>query len=169
MNEYYKKMLKQFLDLKMNICNYEQELCEKYNDLIIKDNLNRCYYLENQIYLDKLEDKDREYLNSIYTNNVSFNDDIYKFVERTFIKVVRYNLNKKMKIYYDGVNFDMNNFVEDGTLVWKINYVERISVDIKEQFKLIEELRMDVSRFDEEMSAILEAKVRTFLEPVVLN
>ena len=161
MNEYYKANFEKYLAWKINLDGYEKDIKEKYQDIYLSG-----YSLENTIY--KLDDADLKYLESLFYSNEMDTEKIFSFIERTFSKVLRYKLADNIKIYYDGATEGVDNFVNDGTLVWKIKYREKLNVDITEQLKMISNLELLIKKYDEKMRNILNVDVKTYLVPFVL-
>ncbi len=159
---YYKILLTNYIFNKLNIKDYEKKLEENNKDILILNNKESKYFeLANYIYLDKLSDNELKYLKESYINKISYNKDLEYFIENTYKKVIRYDLEEKNMIYYETDNVDTDSFILDGTIVLKIYYKENIFDDLKMQLDKIAKLVKDTEIYDDEMSKILNNSVKT--------
>ncbi len=170
LSENYKKILMQYLSNILKIKDYEKKLELKYKDILIKDdNHSNFYQIQNKIYLDKLKLEELDFFKNNYLN-LDINEEKCKnFLEQTYKRVTRNSFEEKIKIYYPNGIDDINNFISDGTIVFKIKYKESLTSDIRKQLSVEKELLTDLKVYDEEMSKILQMPVKTICEIIFVN
>ena len=165
---YYKNLLTNYIFNKLNIKDYEKKL-EIYKDILILNDNGNYYELVNNIYLDKLNNQELEYLKNNYLKKINYNKELEDFISNTYPKVIRYSLSDNYKIYYESEIVDKNSFIDDGTIVFKIYYKEKILENIREQLLKIEKMKKNISNIDVEMGKILNAEVKTIFLYKIVN
>ncbi len=161
LEEYYKNLLTTYLFKKLNIKNYEKKLEIDYKDILILNNNSNYYELSNNIYLNKLNNQELEYLKNNYLKKNNYNQELEIFISNTYQKVLRHSLTDNYKIYYESDIVDLNSFIDDGVIIFKIYYKEKINGDIKDQLIVINKLINKLNELDKEMSKVLGNSIKT--------
>ncbi len=153
-NDLCRKEIMDYLKKESNIDDVEKELKDKYKDFIVYD--LDCFEIANEFYID--EDK--------YDD---FKSDFDKYVIENIKDLCVINLNVGNR-YIPEINSDdpdIDNSVENGTLIIKMNRLINYAADPVYRIDRTREIEDYIKKFENNLSNKLEMKVRVLFNDVI--
>ena len=133
--EGYYKYLYIYLDKYLNLTSFDEMLSTDLNnygvvnkkDMDMYQSLSsmKYLYLRNNIYIERLKPEELEYLNSIITDNIEYNDDIESFIKRTYSLLINEYIGRNIFTNF-GPDSIKDYFVNSESIVIGIRVEEEI-------------------------------------------
>lgn len=161
-DQYLLKTFRKILEEKYSLNKYEEYLNNQFRSFIRMDEenhylsiLNSFYLEENQVDMfSKLQEEGKE----------------KEFLEKEFPSLLKMNDDLKTKYYVrlDSSNVKPNQFVQNGSLVFKIQRVLDFNMDIHLRLQKIKELESYSQLIEKELGAILNIPIRILFQDILI-
>lgn len=151
-----------YVNIRCNLIQYEEYIQNNFSAICKKNTLNCFLEIINDFYMNKD--------NYVVFKNYLTNNSIDKYIKDNFKKLLLIDDDENFKyhICMNNININRDNFVKNGSLVFKINRIIDYNIDIKERLMIIKQLDEYLKKIEKQMSTILYVNVRVLYNDTII-